>query len=253
MRGPLSDTHEQLPARRSADLSWARHPAQIQCAPCRYECRCFVACSGRDGGVGRSLAAIESTLAEHLALQAASMPVLHVAAIRHVPIVHDPFHITERVIVALDEVRKEVFFRAGPSLRRLGGGHDRRWLLLRAWGRNTRARSCSASCPSTRRSHPDQGGVREVLLQTRPRLAQRLSIRRPRCLTPGKRLRAGIFPGQKSWRDNRRNSFSVDRFWYACYAVTSLAHEWSLLPHAGLPVRRATPNVFAATLGLIQT
>ena len=35
----------------------------------------------------------------------------------------------------LDELRREVFFRAGPELRAIGRG--KRWLLLRAWERTT--------------------------------------------------------------------------------------------------------------------
>jgi transposase len=53
----------------------------------------------------------------------------------HVAIVHDPFHVMKLAITALDEMRRQVFFRAGPTLRKLGGGHGRRWLLLRAWER----------------------------------------------------------------------------------------------------------------------
>ncbi|HKN67467.1 MAG TPA: ISL3 family transposase [Gemmatimonadaceae bacterium] len=59
--------------------------------------------------------------------------------LEHAAIVHDPFHVMKRAVVALDELRKEVFFRAGPELRRLGGGHGRRWLLLRAWERNDKS------------------------------------------------------------------------------------------------------------------
>lgn len=57
--------------------------------------------------------------------------------LEHVTIVHDPFHVMKRAILALEELRKDVFFRASPELRRIGGGHGRRWLLLRAWERTT--------------------------------------------------------------------------------------------------------------------
>jgi transposase len=53
----------------------------------------------------------------------------------HVAVVHDPFHIMKRVGEALDELRREIFFRAGPEMRRIGRGT--RWLLLRAWERCT--------------------------------------------------------------------------------------------------------------------
>src|SRR6202167_4640481 len=41
----------------------------------------------------------------------------------------------KRVGEALDELRREVFFRAGPEMRGLGRGM--RWLILRAWERCT--------------------------------------------------------------------------------------------------------------------
>ena len=57
--------------------------------------------------------------------------------LEHAAIVHDPFHILKLAGQALDELRREVFFRAGPELRALGKG--KRWLLLRAWERITDA------------------------------------------------------------------------------------------------------------------
>jgi transposase len=64
-----------------------------------------------------------------------------IQAIRHdpvlatVPITHDPFHVIKRAGEALDEVRRQVFFRAGPDMRQIGRG--KRWLVLRAWERCT--------------------------------------------------------------------------------------------------------------------
>lgn len=57
------------------------------------------------------------------------------AALAHVVVVHDPFHIMKRVGEALDELRRETFFRAGPEMRKIGRGA--RWLVLRAWERCT--------------------------------------------------------------------------------------------------------------------
>lgn len=51
------------------------------------------------------------------------------------PIVHDPFHVMKRVNQAVDETRREVFFRAGEGPRSLGRGM--RWLVLRGWERNS--------------------------------------------------------------------------------------------------------------------
>ena len=53
----------------------------------------------------------------------------------HAAIVHDPFHIMKRAGKAVDEMRRQLFFRAGPELRQIGRGS--RWLLLRAWERCT--------------------------------------------------------------------------------------------------------------------
>ena len=58
-------------------------------------------------------------------------------AMKHVVVVHDPFHIMKRAGEAISEVRKDVFFRAGPELRGIGRGT--RWLVLRAWERCTPA------------------------------------------------------------------------------------------------------------------
>jgi len=51
--------------------------------------------------------------------------------LKHVAIVHDPFHVMKRAGEAVDEVRRQILFRAGPELRALGRG--KRWLFLRAW------------------------------------------------------------------------------------------------------------------------
>lgn len=55
--------------------------------------------------------------------------------LRAKPVVHDPFHVAKRAGEVLDEVRREVFFRAGPEMRGIGRGT--RWLVLRAWERCT--------------------------------------------------------------------------------------------------------------------
>jgi transposase len=53
----------------------------------------------------------------------------------HAAISHDPFHVIKRANEALDELRRQVFFRAGEELRGIGRGT--RWLFLRAWERCT--------------------------------------------------------------------------------------------------------------------
>ena len=55
------------------------------------------------------------------------------ADLQHVAVVHDPFHVMKRANQAIDELRRAVFFRAGPEMRAVGRGT--RWLFLRAWER----------------------------------------------------------------------------------------------------------------------
>lgn len=52
-------------------------------------------------------------------------------ALPGVAIVHDPFHVMKRAGEAINEIRKDTFFRAGEQLRGIGRGT--RWLVLRAW------------------------------------------------------------------------------------------------------------------------
>jgi transposase len=59
------------------------------------------------------------------------------AALAHAAIAHDPFHVVKRAGQAVDELRRQVFFRAGRQRRGIGRGS--RWLLLRAWERCTEA------------------------------------------------------------------------------------------------------------------
>ena len=49
----------------------------------------------------------------------------------HVVYAHDPFHVMKRAGEAITELRRELFFRAGPTMRGLGRGT--RWLVLRPW------------------------------------------------------------------------------------------------------------------------
>jgi transposase len=55
----------------------------------------------------------------------------------HAVVVHDPFHVVKRANEAVDELRRQVFFRAGEELRGIGRGT--RWLFLRAWEKNSRS------------------------------------------------------------------------------------------------------------------
>jgi transposase len=53
--------------------------------------------------------------------------------LQHAATVHDVFHVIKRANDALDELRRETFFRAGPELRAVGRG--KRWLYLKTWER----------------------------------------------------------------------------------------------------------------------
>ncbi len=46
-------------------------------------------------------------------------------------VVFDKFHVLQHAAEALDEVRRQEFFRAGEVMREYGRG--KRWLLLRRW------------------------------------------------------------------------------------------------------------------------
>lgn len=51
--------------------------------------------------------------------------------IRHAEVVFDKFHVLQLASAALDEMRRQEFFRSGPAMRAHGRG--KRWLLLRRW------------------------------------------------------------------------------------------------------------------------
>jgi transposase len=53
------------------------------------------------------------------------------AVLPHADVVYDKFHVLQHASAALDEVRRQEFFRAGTVMRTHGRG--KRWLLLRRW------------------------------------------------------------------------------------------------------------------------
>jgi transposase len=53
------------------------------------------------------------------------------ATLAKAEVVFDKFHVLQHTSAALDEVRRQEFFRAGPVMREHGRG--KRWLLLRRW------------------------------------------------------------------------------------------------------------------------
>jgi len=71
--------HEKLATRRWADLSWAGRPVQIEATPIRVRCKKCQAAPVERLGWSDPHQRQSRRLQHHLALQAASMPVLHVA------------------------------------------------------------------------------------------------------------------------------------------------------------------------------
>ena len=53
------------------------------------------------------------------------------ATLPRAEVVFDKFHVLQHAATALDEVRRQEFFRSGPAMRTYGRG--KRWLLLRRW------------------------------------------------------------------------------------------------------------------------
>jgi transposase len=53
------------------------------------------------------------------------------AVLTHAEVVFDKFHVLQHASAALDDVRRQEFFRAGAVMREHGRG--KRWLLLRRW------------------------------------------------------------------------------------------------------------------------
>jgi len=71
--------HEQLKARRWADLPWAGRPVVIEYAPIRVKCRRCGSHAGEMVAWADRYQRQTRRLQQHLALEASSMPVIHVA------------------------------------------------------------------------------------------------------------------------------------------------------------------------------
>jgi hypothetical protein len=79
--GPCRDVHERLPPRRWADLPWAEHPVELWYAPVRVECPRCIATPVEMVAWADPYQRQTRRLQQRLAVEAASMPVMHVAAI----------------------------------------------------------------------------------------------------------------------------------------------------------------------------
>jgi transposase len=73
--------HERLPARRWTDLCWAEHPVVIEYAPVRVRCRHCKTTPVEMIAWADPHQRQTRRLQQHLAVQAASMPIMHVAAL----------------------------------------------------------------------------------------------------------------------------------------------------------------------------
>lgn len=77
---PCRRRHEWLPARRWADLPWAGHPVVIEYTACRVKCSKCVGAPVEMVAWAEPYQRQSRRLQQHLAVEAASMPVMHVAA-----------------------------------------------------------------------------------------------------------------------------------------------------------------------------
>jgi transposase len=75
-----AEKHEQLKTRRWKDLPWAGRPVEIEYAPIRVKCRHCGSHAGEMVAWADRYQRQTRRLQQHLALEASSMPVLHVAA-----------------------------------------------------------------------------------------------------------------------------------------------------------------------------
>ena len=98
--------------------------------------------------------------------------------LKQTKVVFDKFHVLQHASAALDEVRRQEFFRAGSVMREHGRG--KRWLLLRRWktvrgskraGSRTRARFARARWRS--RAGPPESPARESRSLPRAAAARR--------------------------------------------------------------------------------
>lgn len=78
---PSRGVHERLPARRWTDLCWAEHPVVIEYAPVRVKCRHCKATPVELIAWAGTHQRQTLRFQQHLAVQAASMPIMHVAAL----------------------------------------------------------------------------------------------------------------------------------------------------------------------------
>jgi transposase len=286
--GACRTVHEKLPVRRWADLPWAEHPVELRYAPVRIRCPRCAACPVEMVAWADPYQRQSRRLQQWLAIEAASMPVMHVAALHglswltvrraeeraierweatrplvalrqvgvdekwlgrrhaldhkfvtivsnletgepvwigkgrsenalkawleslpleqrraidlfamdmhraywnavattpgfeHAAIVHDPFHIMKLAGQMLDDLRRDVFFRAGPELRAVGRG--KRWLLLRAWERTTDAQKADLRAllrhnATLARAYQIKEELREVL-HAPDRLSMQIGLQR---------------------------------------------------------------------------
>ena len=77
--------------------------------------------------------------------------------LKHAEVVFDKFHVLQHASAALDDVRRQEFFRAGAVMREHGRG--KRWLLLRRWKtvRGSKREELSCLRPSSPWCKPCRG------------------------------------------------------------------------------------------------
>lgn len=124
-------------------------------------------------------------------------------ALAHVVTVHDSFHLVKRGGEAIDELRREYFFRDGGTLRAVGRGT--RWLVLRAWERCTpeqhaKLRELFSYNPRLGRAYQVLEEFRELVRHAPDRQAMEAGLRRVLRRTQEKQNRP-----LRRWHDSLRN------------------------------------------------
>jgi transposase len=115
-------------------LPWAEHPVTLRYPLRRLWCR---QCGIRTERVGFAdpHARLTRRFRQRIGLDCMDMHRPYLNAVREVlsraEAVFDKFHVLQHASAALDDVRRQEFFRAGPVMREHGRG--KRWLLPRRW------------------------------------------------------------------------------------------------------------------------
>lgn len=156
-------------------------------------------------------------------------------ALAHVALVHDTFHVVKRVGQALDELRREAFFRAGKQMRAIGRGT--RWLVLRAWERCTndeqaKLRELFSHNHRLARAYQMKEELREALRFAPDRVSMEISLHRAlrrtqaRAVVPLRKLHDSI-------RDHWNEILAIAEHRPPTGRIEALNNNWETLVRRG--------------------